>query len=142
MLSEALVMCDHANGGSVLVQFLEQLHHRFAIARIKIARWFVCQQNGRPARERTGDSHTLLLATGELTWQMFCAMRHAHAFQSSGDKRFALTGAHSAISQWQLDVLKDAEIPDQIEALKNETDFAIANARPVCERKIGNFVSL
>jgi hypothetical protein len=68
VLSEALVMCDHANGGSVLVQFLEQLHHRFAIARIKIARGFVCQQNGRPARESPGDSHPLLLAAGELTW--------------------------------------------------------------------------
>src|SRR6266542_852216 len=119
MLSEALVMCDHANGGSVLVQFLQQLHHRFAIARIKIARWFVCQQNGRPARERPGDGHALLLTPGELTWQVFCA-----------------------ISQWQLDILKDSEIPDQIEALKNETNFAIANARPVCKRKIGDFVSL
>src|SRR4029450_9318336 len=142
MLSEALVMCDHANGGSVLVQFLEQLHHRLAIPRIKIPRWFVCQQNGRPARERTGDSHALLLTAGKLTWQVLCAMRHAHSFQSSGDKRLALAGGHSAISQRQLNVLKDTEIPDQVEALKNETDFAIANARPVCERKIGNFVSL
>src|SRR6266545_4248079 len=142
VLSKALVVGHHANGGPALVQFLEQLHHCFAIARIKIARWLVCQQNGRPARERPGDGHALLLTPGELTWQVFCAMRHPYALQSSGDKRLALTGAHSAISQWQLDILKDSEIPDQIEALKNETNFAIANARPVCKGKIGDFVSL
>src|SRR5206468_4870514 len=142
MLSEALVMCDHANGGPAPVQFLEQLHHRFTVARVKIACRFVCQQNGWPARKGPGDSHPLLLAAGELTWQMLCAMRHAQALQSFGYKRLAFAGSHSAISQRQLNVLKDAEIPDQLEALKNETDLAVANARPVCERKIGNFVSL
>src|SRR5262249_55112754 len=109
MLSEALVMCNHANGGPALVQFLEQLHHRFAIARIKIARWFVGQQNGRPARESPGDGHALLLPARELTWQMFCAMRHAHALKSFSDKRLALAGGHSAIRQRQLNVLKDSE---------------------------------
>src|SRR4029453_2410857 len=99
MLSEALVMCDHANGGPAPVQFLEQLHHRFAIARIKIAGGFVRQQNGRPACKGPGDSHALLLTAGELTWQMLCAMRHAHPLQSFGDKRLALAGGHSAISQ-------------------------------------------
>ena len=69
-------------------------------------------------------------------------MCHSHALQSSGHKRLALAGGHSTISQGQLDILKNSEIPYQIKALKNETDFAIANARAVSERKIGNFVSL
>ena len=69
-------------------------------------------------------------------------MGHAHALKSSGDKRLALAGGHSAISQRQLNVLKDTEIPYEIEALEDETDLTIANPRPVCERKIGNFVSL
>src|SRR6266496_5981712 len=99
MLSEALVVRDHANGSPVLVQLFEELHHCFAISRIKIARGFVCQQNGRPACESPGDGHALLLTTGELAWQVFCAMRHADAFQSSGDKRLAFAGGHSAISQ-------------------------------------------
>src|SRR2546430_9547790 len=51
---------------------------------------------------------------------MFCAMRHAHAVQRLGDKRFALARSHSSIRQRQLDILKDGEIPYQIEALKNE----------------------
>src|SRR5439155_7086235 len=98
--------------------------------------------NWPPARSRPGRRHALLLATGELTWQMFCAMRDAHAFQRRGDKRLALACNHSAISQRQLDIFKDGEIPYQIEALKNETDFAVTNTRPIGERKIGNFVSL
>src|SRR3982751_6241830 len=73
---------------------------------------------------------------------MFRPMRHAHALQSSGDKRLALTGSHPAISQRQLDVLKYREIPYQIEALKNKTNFPISDPRPFGKRKIGNFVSL
>src|ERR671931_365125 len=96
MLSEALVMCDHANSGSVPVQFLEQLHHGFAIARIEIARWLVGQQNGWPACQSSRDSHALLLAAGELTWQMFCAMRHAHPLESFSDERLAFASGHSA----------------------------------------------
>src|SRR6266487_1950428 len=112
MLSEALVVRDHANCGATLMQFSEQTHDRFAIARVKVSSRLVRQQNRRPAGKRTRDCDTLLLATRELTGQMFCSMRHANSLQSFGDKRFAVTGAHAAIGQRQFNILKNAEIAD------------------------------
>src|SRR6266481_1454278 len=136
VLRETLVMRDHADRGAALMQFSKQTHDRFAIARVKVSSRLVRQQNRRPARKRTRDCDTLLLAARELTRQMFCSMRHAHSLQSFGDKHFAITGAHAAIRQRQFNILKNAEIADQIETLENETDLAVANARTLSERKI------
>ena len=55
-------------------------------------------------------------------------------------KRFAVARAHSAISQRQLDVFENRQVADQIEALENESDLAIANSRALRERKIRHLV--
>jgi hypothetical protein len=138
VLREPLVVCNHANGGATLVQFSEQLHHRFAIARIKIAGGFVREQNRRPAAKRSRYRDTLLLTAGELAWQMFCPVRHSHALQSFSHKSFAITRAHTAIGERQFDILIDVEIADKIEALKNEADLAIANPSAVSQVEVFN----
>ena len=116
------------------------MHDRFAIARIEISGRFVCQQNGWPAGKRPGDGHALLLAAGELTRQVFCPMSHAHALQASvtSDLRSSRRCRDRSAATH---VLKNREVADQIKALKNETDFAIANTRPFGERKIRDFVT-
>src|SRR5207244_10141457 len=106
---------------------------RFAIARVKVPSRLVRQQNRRPTGKRTRDCDTLLLATRELTGQMFCSMRHAHSLQSFGHKRFAVTGAHPTICQRQFNILKNAEIADYIETLEYETDLEVANAYSLSE---------
>src|SRR6266436_9089455 len=68
-------------------------------------------------------------------------MRHAHPFQRFGDQCFAVAGSGAAIRERQFDVLKNREVADQIETLKDETDFAIANARSLRERKIRDLVT-
>ena len=54
--------------------------------------------------------------------------------------RFFAAG-HSAICQREFDVLKDRQITDEIEALEDESDLAIANPSAVRERKIGDFTA-
>ena len=142
VLREAFIVRDHANRRAAGVKFLQQLHHRFAIARIKVARWLVRQQNRRPARESPRDCHALLLATRELAGQMFCTMSHAHAFQCFRDERFAFAGTHASISERQFDVLEHRQITDQIETLEDKSNLAVPDARTVCKRQIRNFVSL
>jgi len=83
---------------------------------------------------------TLLLAARKLTGQMLCAMAHAHALQRGNYAFLSFTRIHSTIGQRQLDVFVDGEVADQIEALKDETHFAIANARAFGERKIDNWL--
>src|ERR1700688_935020 len=100
VLRETLVMRDHANRGATLMQFPEQTHDRFAIARIEIASRFVGKQNRRPAGKRARDGNTLLLTTGELAREMFAPMRHAYPLQSFSHKSFAVASTHPAIREW------------------------------------------
>ena len=61
---------------------------------------------------------------------------------ASSTKRFALARAHAAIGQRQLDVFKNGQIADQIEALENEPDLAIADAGAIRERKVRHLGAL
>jgi hypothetical protein len=108
VLREPLIMGDHANRGATLVQFAEQLHHRFAIPRIEIASRLIGKQNRRPAAKRARNGNTLLLTTGELTREMFAAMRHAYPLQSFCHKRFTVASTHPAIGERQFNILKNA----------------------------------
>ena len=67
---------------------------------------------------------------------MLCAMGHADALERFSDALLSFAGIHPAIGQRQLDVFIDRQIADQIEALEDESDFAIANPRPFRQRKI------
>jgi len=53
---EARVVCNHANGGPVLVELAEKIHHCIAILGIEIPRRLVRKENQRraakPARDR------------------------------------------------------------------------------------------
>ena len=81
VLRKTRVVRDHADGRAAGVQFLQQIHDRFAVARVEVAGRFVRQKDGRLARERARDRDTLLLAAGKLARQMFGAMSHADAFE-------------------------------------------------------------
>ena len=62
VLSEARIVRDHANGRASGVQFLQQIHHRFAVPRIEVTRWLVRQQDCRFPGKRPRYRYTLLLA--------------------------------------------------------------------------------
>ena len=49
---------------------------------------------------------------------------------------------HAAIGQRQLDVFENGEVADEIEALEDETDLAIANARAFRKREVRDFAAL
>jgi hypothetical protein len=79
----------------------------------------------------------LLLSAGELARQVFRPVCHADAFQRVGDALPAFSRPHTAVRKRQLDVLEDGEIADQIEALKDEPDFSIANPRTFRPGQLG-----
>ena len=110
-------------------KFLEQIHDGFAIARVEVAGRFVGQKDGRFAGERARNGDALLLTAGELARQMFGAMAHADALERFGDEGFPLARAHAAIGQRQFDVFVNGQVADEVEALENESDLAIADAR-------------
>jgi hypothetical protein len=63
---------------------------------------------------------------------------HADALEGFLDAFPALRRRHAAIGQGQLHVLEDGEVADQVEALEDEPDVAVADARAPAEIKILN----
>ena len=93
--------------------------------------------DGAPA-DRAGDGDALLLTAGELAGQVLGAVRHADLLERRHHALLALGRLHAAIGERQLDVLVDVEIADQVEALEDEPDLAVADARALRERQIGD----
>jgi len=61
---------------------------------------------------------------------MVNAMRHADPLERLHHAILVLHRGHLvAIGEWQFDILIHGEIANEIEALKDETNFLIANAR-------------
>src|SRR6476620_10417147 len=99
MLSETLIVRDHTNRGAGLMQFAEQMHDGFTVVRIQVTGRLVGKQNRWSAGKRASDCDALLLPPRELTRQVFCPMRHAHALQGFCYKCFAVAGTRAAIRE-------------------------------------------
>ena len=92
----------------------------------------------RLAGHRAGDGDALLLTAGELAGQVLRAVRHADLLERRHHALLALGRLHAAIGERQLDVLVDGQVADQVEALEDEPDLAVADARPLGERQVGD----
>ena len=115
----------------------KKFHHGFAVARIQISGGLVRQQDRGFPRQRASHSHALLLAAGKLRRIMPEPVRHSDALQRFHHSLLAVGGGHSLpVGQRQFHVLVNREIADQVETLKDETDFLVANARPLGEIQI------
>ena len=90
------------------------------------------------AGDRAGDGDALLLTAGELAGQVLGAMRHADLLERRHHALLALGRLHAAIGERQLDVLVDGEVANQVEALEDEPDLAVAHARALGERQVGD----
>jgi hypothetical protein len=132
------IMRDHTNRGTALMQFAQEIHDRFAALGIEIAGRFVGEQDDRLTCDRAGYGDPLLLPTGELTRHVFSAVRHTHPFERLGDPLPTLGRPHAAVGERQFDVLEDREIADQIEALEDETDLPISDARALRGTEFGH----
>src|ERR1044072_2875751 len=133
MFRKTGVVRYHADGGSAVMQLFEERHDSLAVARVEVTRRFVREQDRRLARESARDGDTLLLAARKLAGQMLGAVAHADALQRFEHETFPVARTHPAIGQRELDVLINGEIADQVKALEDESDLAIANARAIRE---------
>jgi hypothetical protein len=67
-------------------------------------------------------------------------VRCAIATRSSASftRSLALGGRHAAVDQRQLDVLEHRQVADQVEALEDEADLAVAHARALGGGEVGH----
>jgi hypothetical protein len=134
----ARVVGDHADGGAGGVDVLEEIHDGIAIFGVEVSGGLISEENHGIANERACHRDALLLPTGKLRGIMLRAMRHLDAFEGVLDFFLALGGGHAAIGEREFDVFVDGEIADEIEGLKDETDFPIANAGALGELETGD----
>ena len=86
--------------------------------------------------ERARDAHPLLLAAGELRWQVVRAVFQSHAFQ--GVKRFLLVG-HAVEVLRQHDVFERGEVGNQVKLLEDEADLFRPDAIQLLAEMLATF---
>ncbi|OLB60596.1 MAG: hypothetical protein AUI11_13210 [Acidobacteria bacterium 13_2_20CM_2_66_4] len=111
------------------MKLLQQIHDGLTAARVEVPGWLVREQDERLAGDGSSDGDALLLTARQLTRKMLRAMRHADAFERRLDALLPLGGFHASIGERQLDVLEHGEIANQVEALKDKADLAVADTR-------------
>ena len=69
---------------------------------------------------------------------MLHPVRHPHSLERFVNPSLAFSPVHPPVSQRQFDVLKHVQVADQVEALKDEADFAVADAGAVGVAQVGH----
>src|SRR5215204_7823507 len=78
--------------------------------------------------ERTRDRDALSLAARELVGLVSHTLSQVHGLKRLLRHFMSLRGADASVNQRQLNVVKCSRAREQIESLKDEADFLVANA--------------
>ncbi len=95
---------NHHDGGSLLVQFAEQLHHLHTILGIEVTRRLIGKDDARLAHHSTGDGNPLLLTARKLMRIMLGTMAQLHLSQYFEHTFLALRLSHSEVFQLQIHI--------------------------------------
>jgi len=117
------------NGGAELVDLLEQVHHLACHERVEVAGRLVGEQERRVAGDGARDRDALLLAAGELRGHVLHARGEAHQLERAVDALAPVGAAQPPVAQGHVHVVLDIQVRDQVEALEDETDAFVAQAR-------------
>ena len=117
------VVGHHHDGGALLVDVLQQLHHAARHLRVEVAGRFVGQQQARAAGQRAGDRHALLLTAGQRRGQGVRLVGEAYALQQLHRLLVRLglgNAAHLARAEGH--VVDRLEVREEVEALEHHAD--------------------
>ena len=119
---------DHRHP-ALAVQALEERDDLEARRGVEVAGRLVGEEQRRAPDERARDRDALLLAARELARQVALAVAEPDLAER-GARALALLGRGDApVDERQLDVLERARPRDQVEALEDEPDLAVAERR-------------
>ena len=111
------------------MQLVHEIHHLLAVCRVEVPGGLVREQDQRVAHDGARYRNALLLAARELTRHVLGAVGHLHTLERRLHLLPALTRWDALVRERQLDVVVDAEIADQVEALEDEADLLAPHAR-------------
>src|SRR5471030_1751208 len=139
-----LVRDEHDRDAALVLEPLEDVHHLDARAAVEIAGWLVGEENRRVVEQRARDRDALLLAAGQLIRMMISAVGEADCLERG--KRaappFGRRDFRRTIQERQLDVLHRRRAREQVEALEDEPDLAVANRRELVVVQAGDVAIL
>ena len=116
----------HDDGRAFLVELAEHAHDLLAVRGVEVAGRLVGQDQLGLADQGAGDGDALLLAARQLRRPMLGAVRDADLVEHSLDPLPALRCRVIVIEQRELDILAHRKLVDQVEALEDEADVALA----------------
>ena len=119
---------DHDDGDARVVEFLEQPHDLDAGAGVEIAGGLVGQDEFRLVDQGAGDGDALLLSAGKLAGMMVTPVAQADLLQrlEGALSAFTVRNDGQVVKHRQLDILQGAGARQEIEALKHEAKFLVA----------------
>ena len=133
---------QHERDALLAVEPLKDFHDFDRRARIEVAGWFIGQDDRGLIDQRAGDGHTLLLTAGELIGMAGFAARQPDAGERLRRAFVALGGSETGVEHRQFNVLHRRSAREQIETLKNETDFAVADVGAIVFGKPGHILAV
>mgnify|MGYP001826202426 CR=1 FL=1 len=118
---------DHDDGRAAIVDLPEQVQHAVCHVRVEVTRRLVGQQESWLPGERSGNRDALLLAARQLRGEVLGSRGEAITFQAAHNAALAFFRIESSLPDRHIDVVKDVEFRDQVEALEYESDFLVPN---------------
>ena len=125
--SDVLLVGDENDGVAALMEASEKRHDFFAGGGVEIASGFVGEKDGGRVDESASDGDALALTAGE-----FVGLVHHAVGEIDLRERFlgaldAFGSGSAVVDHGQLDVVKSGGAREQVERLKDEADFLVAD---------------
>src|ERR1700758_4247315 len=118
-------MRDHDNRAPLPMEVAQEFQNNLFVFRVEVAGGFVRENDLGIIDEGACNAYPLLLAAGELRWNVMRTIFQAHTLQRI--QGFFLVG-HAMEVLGEHDVLKSGQIGDQVKLLKDETNLLRADA--------------
>ena len=103
--------------------------HLARAVRVEVAGGLVGEDELRPVHEGAGNGHALQLAAGELPRHALGALGETDRAEHGRHSPRALCRIAAEQGQWQADILRHAQVGQNVEALENKTEAVPAQAR-------------
>ena len=122
------IVSHQSNSPAFLAELAKEREDRLTSVRIQVSSRFIREDDFRIVYQRPRDGDALLLSAGKLHRPMFHAILQVDHFQGFHRALAALARGSAAVDHRQFDVLEHVQLGQQIEKLKHEADFLVADA--------------
>ena len=126
---------EHDRDAVLGVEGRKKRHDLLASRRVKTARRLVCEKQLRARDDGARNRDALLLSARELRRRMVLPVQQAYAVERGPRQLAALGGAHAAVEERKLHVLKRRRSGEKIEALKDEAEVLAPQERTLVARQ-------